>query len=136
MRYFIGFLLFLVSCNAWALRASNYSVMSGGNMSGSLTSSPISLSQNTMVSIQAVFTGTPVGTLVLMVSDDPGIINSDGTVSGLLNWSTYNGSSAVVNAPGNQSWDVWSTGARWMEVVYTPTSGSGTMSVMVNSKGQ
>jgi hypothetical protein len=124
-----------ISINAFALKTANFSVISNGNMSGSLTSSPIFLDQKNMVSVQAVYTGAPNGAIKLQVSNDAGVINYDGSVSGVTNWTDYTGAVASISSAGSQAFDVTATSFRWMQVVYVFSSGNGTLNVRVESKG-
>lgn len=88
-------------------------------------------------SFQTVLTGAPVGTLKLQMSNDVGTITSaaDHTGLGVVNWTDITGSSFAVAAAGNWGWDYTVPGFRWVRLVYTPTSGTGTISVTFQAKG-
>lgn len=111
-----------------------------------LNSGDASITQNTQAvyianiagfSYQAVLTGAPVGTLKLQMSNDAGTITSAAahTGTGVTNWTDITGSSFAVAAAGNWGWDYTLPAFRWVRLVYTPTSGTGTISVTVSAKG-
>lgn len=105
-------------------------LVSGGNMSGNITSSGLDALSWSNIDIQAVFTGSPVGTLKLQTSDD--VVPN---CSLATNWSDYTGSSSAVSGAGNFTWHISGTGTRCMQVVYTFTSGSGSLNVTFTRKG-
>ena len=88
-------------------------------------------------SFQTVLTGSPVGTLKLQMSNDVGTITSaaDHTGTGVTNWTDITGSSFSVAAAGNWGWDYTLPGFRWVRMVYTPASGTGTISTTFQAKG-
>lgn len=120
------------------------SVITNGDMSlASLTSAPTILQSLTKVSYSAKWTngGTPVGTIIVQVSNDYSL-NPDGSVNNAGSWNTIplqlsDGSTAtsvaVSGNTGNGFIDVVS-GAYAVRLVYTRTSGSGTLNVIVNCK--
>lgn len=81
-------------------------------------------------SIQLVFTGTPGGNFKLQCSNDPGRIDSEAIsnqASDVSNWTDVADSALVVSAAGNVVWDVQNVGYNWVRVVWTATSGSGSL---------
>lgn len=71
-----------------------------------------------------VWTGTsPVGSAQLEVSPDN------------INWFNIGSAVAVSGNTGKYSWDVIDTGALWVRVVYTKTSGTGTLTGGYSAKG-
>lgn len=82
------------------------------------------------ISIQAVFSGTPVGTFKLQISNDA--VNAAASVT---NWSDYTGSSTSISAAGDYVWNLSSAGYRWVRVVYTKISGTGTANAYLTAKG-
>jgi hypothetical protein len=134
MKKLILAVCLLISSQAFALRTSNAPIITAGDMSGNIASVPVLIDQSQMISIQAVFTGSPTGTLKVQISDDPGKLLS-GTPSGIVNWSDYTGSSVAVSAAGNQAFDIWAIGAKWIRIVYTASGGSGSLSATAQTKG-
>lgn len=116
-------------------------VVTNGNMSGNITSSPTLLTNLTKASYAFSWTGTtPVGTVALQGSNDYAL-NPNGTVANAGTWSTftlqYQGNSVqsvpVTGNAGNGMIDV-ETGANATRVVYTAGSGTGTMQVLFTGK--
>lgn len=105
------------------MRVFEYTLMTGGNMSGNLTSSSQNLIQMQIASIQAVWTGSPIGALSLNISNDN------------VNWTAYTGSTTVVNGAGNFIWNLLSNGYNYVQVVYAASSGSGSLNITVSGKG-
>lgn len=87
---------------------------------------------------QAVFTGSPVGVLKLQVSCDLGnpsasFPNGDDNV---LNWVDLSGATASISGAGSILMNLTDSGYSWVRLVYTHTSGSGSLTVaQVNLKG-
>lgn len=82
---------------------------------------------------QFSFTGTPVGTMKVQVSCDPGSKSPfDGQFS--ANWTDMAGSTQNVTGAGtvlyNVNWAYYS----WVRYIYTAASGTGTISGRVNVK--
>lgn len=89
-------------------------------------------------SIQLVFTGSPVGSFKLQASDDPGMANGGQQPQALnvTNWSDVSGSTVAVSAAGNVLYDIANAGYNFVRVVYTATSGTGSLtSARANVKG-
>ena len=105
-------------------------------MSSSLTSNPIWLGHIANFAIQLVFTGTPNGTLKLQCSNDEGAKTNDISNVSITNWTDIDGSDQAIVASGDHVWNVQNCGYRWVRVVYTASSGSGTLtSARMNVKG-
>lgn len=122
------------------MRIANEAItLSSTDMSGSITGTAIYLGHICNYSIQLVFTGSPSGTFKLQCSNDAG--NPNGAVppslsSGVTNWTDIAGSSQVISAAGDITYQVENAGYAWVRVVYTFTSGTGTItSARVNVKG-
>ena len=110
-------------------------IVTNGNMTTTINSLGIDLNQVVLYSIQAVFTGSPVGTLKLQISND--IVNPIATGTQaveVVNWTDYTGSSTPVTTSGNFVWNCLDVGYRWVRLVYTPTSGSGTLNATISGK--
>lgn len=114
------------------------------DMASSIDFQPIFLGHIANYSIQIVFTGTPTGSFKLQISNDEGFKNSGSPNTptntaqqlDIVNWTDVTDSQFAVSAAGNVAWEVENTGARWVRVVYTASSGSGTVaSARANVKG-
>lgn len=105
------------------MRIFEYKLVSAGDMSGNITSNKQQLNHIAMASIQAVYTGSPVGTLKLQISNDD------------ITWTDYSGSGAAVSGAGDFMWNISNVAFPLIRVVYTKTSGSGSLDITVNGKG-
>lgn len=105
------------------MRIYNQLFLTAGDMAGSVTSSAEPLDYIYGFSIQAIYTGSPVGTLTLEASND----NS--------NWVTVTDSSYSVTSAGNYMWNFTVSNFKWVRVVYTRTSGTGTLSARIYARG-
>ena len=106
-----------------------------------LTSEPIKLFYDDLVSVQAAWTGTPVGNWTLEVSNDDGRptdLSNPVTSISVTNWTSVTGSSAAAGgAAGTQFYDMSQTAAKWARIKYTNASSTGTItSVRVTAKGR
>ena len=107
---------------------ANGPVTIGTDMSGNLASTPIRLDQHYGFTIQLAWTGTPVGNFTLEASNDNGSIEPNNTIDNVTHWTTIaNSSSAAGGAASNLMYNVNLAFYRWVRVVYTATSGSGTL---------
>lgn len=79
--------------------------------------------QKRFVSVVLTWTGSPVGSAQLYCSADQNNYIPLGT-------------SLAVSGTGPVGWDVVDSGCHWLSVIYTKTSGSGTLTVSESSKGQ
>lgn len=73
--------------------------------------------------LQLVFTGTPVGTFKLMCCND---MTYDAATAATKTWDDIPDSSQAVSAAGSHTWIV-SDRYKWVKVVYTRSSGTGTV---------
>lgn len=117
-------------------------VIVNGSMAGNLISAPTVLQSLSGCSYSASWVGTaPVGTLSVQVSNDysltaTGQVNNPGT------WNTLTLSVAgalattipVTGSPGNDFIDILKTEAYAIRLIYTATSGTGTMQAIFNGK--
>lgn len=137
------------------MRFAQTQIITNGNMaSASVTSIGIDMNQQVVASISAAFTGSPVGTFKLQISNDivpvaGGSLNTNGggnygaagipvgtdPAANVVNWSDYTGSSQSISAAGNFTWNLLDMGYRWIRLVYTKTSGTGTVNAYITSKG-
>ncbi len=88
----------------------------------SCTSGAESIAQWRQASVQAVFTGAPVGTLKLQVSNNG------------VTWTDLTGSSTAISAAGNLVYDLWAPSYPMIRLVYTKTSGTGALNATVSLK--
>lgn len=100
-----------------------YPIVTAGSMAGNITSSQIPLNQDFGFNIQITWTGTPVGILDVQASDD-GV-----TYISILDApvSTVGISKYMFNVSNPQY--------EFAQLVYTSTSGTGTMTAIVSIKG-
>lgn len=120
-----------------------YSVITNGNMAGSLTSSVTIIQKISMLSYGYSWSGSsPVGTVSVQVSNDYSI-DAQGRVSNTGTWSTIafrdSTGAAVTSLPvtgatGSTFIDVTQTGAYAVRTLYTFTSGTGTLQAVINGK--
>ena len=106
-----------------------------GDMSGNLTSSAYSMNQVYGWSAQFVFTGAPVGTLKVQVSDDPGT-DTGGTPPQPTNWTDLANSATAIAAAGDITFNADLAFYNWIRFIYTASSGTGSINGRLNTKGQ
>lgn len=116
------------------MRVANFPIFTSQSMASSFNSSEISLFNIYGWSAQFVFTGSPVGTLKVQVSDDPGSENT-GSNKAPTNWTDLANSSQSISAAGNISYNVNLSFYNWIRFVYAASSGSGSMTGRANLKG-
>lgn len=96
------------------------------------TLKPVWLGYVVNSAIQLVFTGSPTGTFKLQGSNDAGSITSAADAqqySGVTNWTDVADSEFAVSAAGDVMWDMQNIGFAWVRVVYTRSSGTGSITV-------
>lgn len=94
------------------------------------TSVPVNVDECVSFSIQAIYTGSPLGTIKIQCSND-----SVSPVNGIpTNWTDVTDSAAGISAAGTYVLNVEFPAYSWIQLVYTPTSGSGTMNARINAK--
>lgn len=101
----------------------NQILLLNGDMSTNLTTDVIDTSRLNAVVFFAKYTGAPVGSLKLQVSVDN------------VNFVDLPDSPQAVSAAGQFMWNVTDTNYDKIRLVYTRTSGTGTLNVQVNAKG-
>lgn len=114
-----------------------HSVITNVSMGANITSAVTIIDDLTMVGYDVSWTAgsTPIGVMSVQVSNTYSQ-NADGSVRTAGNWTTLTLSSAanVTGNTGNGFIDVDATGAYAIRIVYTRTSGSGTMNAKICSK--
>lgn len=117
-------------------QAAPFSVITNGSMAGNITSRATIIQKLSMIGYDISWTGTaPVGAMTIQVSNTYAE-NADGSVRVAGNWTTLTLSSPapVSGATGNGFIDVDATGAYAIRLVYTRTSGTGTMNATITAK--
>ena len=108
--------------------ASNYSILgsfSSVAMASSILGPIVDSNINQIGSISLTWTGSPVGTFVLQVSNE---ISVNGVAVSDAGFDDIPGSSLSVTTAGQQTWTfTLPYFARYFRVKYTATSGSGTI---------
>lgn len=123
------------------MKSNTLTLLTAAAMTGTtvVESAPIPVEQIFGYAVQAVWTGTPNGSLVLQASCDAPLRDNQATNGGpdeVINWTEIAGSSyAIVGAPGNYMWNVSDAFYRYFRLVYTNTSGVGSLSVKAVVKG-
>lgn len=118
---------------------NNCYILQAADMTGTCLSQGIDLTNYFIGAIQAVWTGSPVGNILLQVSCDPVFEKQSyqGTdqAANVVNWSDYTLSIQPVSGAGDFAWNLNFLGFKWVRLKYIPTSGSGSLSVAFNGKG-
>lgn len=116
---------------------SPFSVITNGDMSQATIISKVTVIQNlSMVSYDISWSGaTPVGVLSVQVSNTY-TQNADGSVANAGNWTTLtlSATTAVSGNTGNGFIDVDASAGYAIRLVYTKTSGTGSLQATVNGK--
>lgn len=128
--------LILAPCVALAMRFVPAQIITNAAMTGNVSSIGLDINQLYLGSIQATYTGSPTGTIKVQVSDDivavaPGADPS----ANVVHWDDYTGSSTAVAGAGSITYNLSFTGYRWVRLVYTFTSGTGTLNATFSGKG-
>lgn len=115
-------------------------ISGSGAMTGTTTivSDPVPLEQIYGFAVQAIYTGTPVGTFSLQASSDAPARTpqtSNGGPDTVTNWATIVGSTQAISGAGNFMWNVSGGFYRYVRLVYTNTSGTGTLTAELSVKG-
>jgi len=102
------------------------------NGASSFNSSPQQLKNAIGYAIQLIVTGTLTGAVKLQGSVDPVTGQSNQIPT---NWTDVQDSSQSVTGAGTVVWNVEDVFYNWVRVVYTASSGSGTIAGTINTKG-
>lgn len=116
------------------MRVNNDPIFTASDASVTQTSVAFPVNQVIGYSAQFVWTGSPVGTIKIQVSDDPGTTASSPSQQP-THWTDYSGSTISVSGAGNGTFNVNDAFYNWIRFVYTASSGSGTISGILNTKG-
>jgi hypothetical protein len=111
-------------------------LISAGNMIANINSPGIDLQDIKGISLQAIYTGSPNGTLKVQVSNDiVDVGSSNDQASSVINWTDYPSSSVAISAAGSSIWNYDGFNYRWIRLVFTFSSGTGTLNVSFSGKG-
>ena len=116
------------------MRQGSIQLVTNGDMTTTITSVPVSLQSQYAYSIQGVWTGgaATAGTFQIQVSDDTG----DSGTGPATHWTVIPASVQMISGtPGDILYDVTAGAYRWIQFVYIPSAGSGTLNVMAEIKG-
>lgn len=115
---------------------SNSAIFTNADMSGDLHSTPYLLDQMYGYFIQLVWTGTVNGTFTVEVSNDVGVSNPDGSVTGVVNYTTLANSSQTITNAGNLGYNVNLAFYRWVRIAYAHnTGGTASLNGRIQAKG-
>ena|SRR5271166_1543617 len=119
------------------MRVLNETLLNAGSMATSINSAPMLLSYAFGYAVQFVYTGSPVGTVTLQGSNDS-IPNAKFPQSDFTptTWTTISGSTITVPTIDGATGMINDEGAfyNWVRLVYTATSGTGSLTVVGNTK--
>lgn len=115
------------------MKRHNFEIFSSDDLSGNLTSEPISLFNIYGFSIQLVYTGSPNGAFVLEGSNDASFDNQKNTPP--TNWTELSGTTATIIAAGSYIYNYSLVPFNWVRVKWTFSSGSGSLNGRINIKG-
>jgi hypothetical protein len=120
------------------LRINYQHMLTAGDMTLTLHSAPLELAYMLGYCIQATYSGSPVGTLILEGSNDvPNPMDANFQYASFVptNWTTIANSSVAISGPDAVLINVSGVYYRYVRATYTPTSGSGALTIVGNAKG-
>ncbi len=113
-----------------------FQTITAGDMSlASITSQVTNIQFLDNIGVQLNFTGSPVGTFAVQISADHAQ-DAEGNVTVAGNWIALTLSPAPVASGSSNSIyiDMQQLSAPWIRVVYTKTSGTGTLNAFICAK--
>lgn len=113
------------------MRTFNFTLIDNVAMTSDIDSTPIELNSIVLLSLQAVWTGSPVGVLNLQATNYP----SNQSSNIVTTWTNITLSDVDINGPSNTLYNLSEMGYNRLRLVYTRTSGTGTLTVTANGKG-
>ena len=106
-----------------ALNITNKLIVTSGDMSGNISSGPIDISTLSNYAVQFTWSGTtPVGTVAVQISNDG------------VNFDNLSAPVAVSGNSGTKVIKDSESGYKFIQAVYTFTSGVGSLNVILNGK--
>jgi len=114
---------------------SPYKVITSGDMTFTVTSDVTIIQNLSQVGYDISWVGTPTGAFSVQISNTYSQ-NSDGTVKNPGNWTslTLSTTPTASGSPGNGYIDIDAISAYAIRLVYTPSSGSGTLQATICGK--
>lgn len=114
-------------------------VMAAVDLSMNQVSTPMKILGCDTASIQLDITGTPSGTLVVQVSDNrtqnvDGSIRNAGTFATLTSGGNPVSATVTSGSPTPIFFDIALTGAKWIQLAWTNTGGTGTGTAVLVAK--
>lgn len=120
----------------WSTTGTASFTTSGDLAEAALYSNPISLRHLSAFSVQLVATGSPTGSFKLQMSNDNPDHTGNKYPTSTMNWTDLDGSSISITTSGNVGWNATGAGYLWLRVVWTKTSGTGSITGRFNGKGE
>ena len=118
------------------MRTVNDSLCSGQSMGSSYNGSAQSVEQIYGFSVQAVYTGTPTGTLKLQASNDAPPAGSSSGSWAPTNWTDIPTQSvSLTGSAGSTLFEVANSNYRFIRLVYVQSASTGSLSARFNGKG-
>lgn len=105
----------------------NIKIIEDASMDADVTSLRVQLAHYNLYCIEAVFTGSPVGTLSLEISGSDHYDES-------ATFNTYVGSSVDINGAGSHLFEVSDAGHTITSLKFTRSSGTGTLNASFRAK--
>ena len=118
----------------------NVPIINAVSMASTITGPPTNINRLPGLSYDLLWTGTPTGTFAVQVSNTYSQSPDGKTVINAGNWNTLPTSSftgtypAPAGSSGNGFLDVVGTEAAWCRLVYTPSGGTGNLTVVPAAK--
>lgn len=108
------------------MRVLNYTLVTNGDMSGTITTAPsVPLTNMQGYSVQATYTGSPSGT-----------INLQASVNGVT-FTDMGDTVQSISGPGSSMWNVPNAYWQYTRLVFVPTGGSsGSLSSVLFARGE
>lgn len=112
------------------MRINNKKLIDNVSMGASINSAAQQLDHIYGFSIQLVFTGTPNGSFKMQCSND-----DVETGSQVVNWTDVANSAQAITAAGDMIYNYDGSHFKWVRLVYTRSSGTGTLNGQIYIKG-
>jgi hypothetical protein len=110
------------------MRSENKEILTNHPMSGDFSTEEILLDDLDGISLQAVFTGSPVGQFTIQFSNQK--------EESRRVWTTIGDTSINISGEGSSGWSLEGVNHRLIRLTYMRESGDGTCTVIYNGKGQ
>lgn len=110
-----------------------YSTLNGADASASINGLAIDVSKAIQISAQVITTGDAAGTLKLQVSNDAPVGPQYEPTAQPTNWNDIPSATVTISAAGTLLIPKTDVCYDWIRVVYTRSSGAGTITVNVKT---